>query len=382
MIRLRSKSVTLVVSIAVLLLLCIQFPTIALASEYYAIQGVGVNLSGLEYPWAPYPKPQEFEKLRDKGVGFIRLPVAWERFQPKLHEGLDKLEITKLLSLLDIINRADIKVIIDIHNGGRFDPNWRREDKPREHPHLYVLGSHELPLHKFSEFWKMFAQEIMNHPAIIGYGLMNEPHDLPTPTTWAEAAQMAINAIRTADKATPVYVSGYGWGYDWVKNNGSEPFVNDPSDRVIYELHIYFDKGGGRYTNTYEQAQATPTKGAELASKFSEWLKAKGAKGFIGEFAIPDDDVRWLLVLDNFLKHLQNNGIPSTYWMATYRGAYWFYPPLHIEQKRRTKNYRNRRYKDTFNISLVHFLDEDGVEREKVQWTILKKYMPGTLRKK
>lgn len=361
----------------------LQFAGFVLAEDRYDIQGVGVNLTGIQYPWAPYPDAQVLTDLRREGVEFIRLPVAWERYQSKLGAPLNKLETSKLLALLDTAHAAGLKVIIDIHNSARFDPNWMREDVPRENPHFYVLGTSELPPRKFAEFWKMFAQELKDSEAIIGYGLMNEPHTLPTPTTWAKAAQMAIDAIRAVDKETPVYVSGYGWGYDWVKNNGSEPFVKDPSGRVVYELHIYFDNGGGQYKNTYDQAKATPAKGAELASMFTDWLKTKDVKGFIGEFAIPDNDRRWLPVMDNFLRHLQENGVPATYWSATYRGARWFYPPEDVEKdriRRGKKNYRNRQDRNAFNISLTPFLDEDGVERKKIQWSVLYNYMPGAIR--
>jgi hypothetical protein len=44
------------------------------------------------------------------------------------------------------------------------------------------------------------------------------------------------------------------------------------------------------------------------------FLSTHNARGFVGEFGIPDTDRRWLVVMDRFLHALQLNGIPSTMW--------------------------------------------------------------------
>ena len=38
---------------------------------------------------------------------------------------------------------------------------------------------------------------------------------------------------------------------------------------------------------------------------FVEWLEAHNAKGFIGEYGVPNNDPRWLTVLDNFLAEMK-----------------------------------------------------------------------------
>ena len=95
-----------------------------------------------------------------------------------------------------------------------------------------------------------------NHPGFGGYGLMNEPHDMPAPgrasskrfdgtaktcTIWPTFAQAAINAIRAVDAATP----------DLPGRQRLERVVDAsaPTTRagrctaanIIYEVHMYLD---------------------------------------------------------------------------------------------------------------------------------------------
>jgi hypothetical protein len=39
-------------------------------------------------------------------------------------------------------------------------------------------------------------------------------------------------------------------------------------------------------------------------------------RGFIGEYAVPSNDVRWLSMMDNCLAILDEAGISSCYWAA------------------------------------------------------------------
>ncbi len=56
--------------------------------------------------------------------------------------------------------------------------------------------------------------------------------------------------------------------------------------------------------------------GVERVRPFVEWLKKNKKKGMIGEFGVPDNDPRWLPLMDRMLAYLKQNCIPSTYWAA------------------------------------------------------------------
>jgi endoglucanase len=95
----------------------------------------------------------------------------------------------------------------------------------------------------------------------------------------------------------------------------------------VYEAHQYFDDGSGRYTQTYDQYGAIPTRGVDQIQPFLTWLKQNNARGFLGEFGVPQDDPRWLAVLDNFLAALVASNVAGTYWEYLYRtpqGVNWW----------------------------------------------------------
>jgi len=63
---------------------------------------------------------------------------------------------------------------------------------------------------------------------------------------------------------------------------------------------------------------------------FLTWLTERKACGFLGEYGVPDDDPRWLVVLDKFLNALEAAGVGGTYWAA---GPWWGDYPLSVEPR-------------------------------------------------
>ena len=119
--------------------------------------------------------------------------------------------------------------------------------------------------------------------------------------------------------------------HSWKQNN-DKLVLKDPSDNLVYEAHQYFDRdSSGTYRQSYDQGGATPNLGVERLGPFVEWLKEHKVRGFIGEFGVPDNDPRWLVVLDNFLAAMKQNGIGGTYWAA---GPWWGDYPLSAEPRK------------------------------------------------
>jgi endoglucanase len=285
---------------------------------------VGVNVSGSEYSWETYPIASHLDYLENKGIVFIRLPVAWEKLQPTLYGPLNQTEIRNLKSFLDLAASRKMRVIVDIHNYGRYNPNWAADAAANygivavNSMSGLVIGS-SLPIHAFEDLWTKLAGTLAGHAALGGYDIMNEPHDLGT-GVWPKAAQAAVNGIRSVDMNTTIYVEGTQWAsaYYWPWDNGSLK-INDPANKLVYEAHLYFDgNGSGTYAQTYDQQGAYPNWGVDHVRPFLQWLQQNKAKGFIGEFGAPDSDSRWLTVLDNFLNALSQNKVPSTYWYYAY----------------------------------------------------------------
>lgn len=285
---------------------------------------VGVNLAGGEFGKLPgvanrdyaYPGPRQFDYCQAHGLSIIRLPLKWERVQPQLRSPLDQSELERLDAAVKLAAERGLKVLLDVHNYARY------QDR--------VIGTPEVPYQAFADFWGRLAAHYRDETAIVGLGLMNEPHD--TGGRWPAAAQAAIDAIRTVDRRHAIFVCGDGWSgaHAWQKINGAL-LLRDPAEHLVYEAHQYFDRdNSGTYKQSYDDSDAHPLTGVERLRPFTEWLREHQAQGFIGEFGVPDDDPRWLEVLDRFLAAMKAARIGGTYWAA---GGWWGSYPLSVEPR-------------------------------------------------
>lgn len=285
----------------------------------------GINISGGEfgsgqgrYGWDYiYPSAQTIQYYADKGFDTIRLPVKWERLQHSLNGSLDAAEMNRIKAVLDVAEANGMKVVLDIHNYAYYNSG--------------TIGTSSVPISSFANLWGKLAAELKSHPAVEGYGLMNEPIGFTNTQTWPDAAQAAINAIRAVDGETAIYVAGQNWGsaMNWPENNDNLKYLQDSSNNLVFEAHQYFDRwNSGTYQGTYDSEGAYANVGVDRLQPFLNWLEENNLKGFIGEYAVPDNDPRWLTVIDNFLTELAEHNIPSAYWGG---GPWWGSYPMSIE---------------------------------------------------
>ncbi len=298
----------------------------------------GVNLAVAEFGTAipgivgkdfTYPEAKDLDYYHAQNRTLIRFPFRWERMQHALFAPLDKEELGRLQAFLKVAGERKMSVILDVHNYGRYELPGQGFDKAA------CLGDVSLPYAAFADLWAKLALAVKDNPAVGGYGLMNEPHDLGDDKRWPLAAQAAIDAIRKIDKKTTIFVSGDAWSSaaDWRKgvNETIHEKVRDPQNDLIFEAHCYFDKNlGGSYKKSYDEEGGSPDVGVERVRPFVEWCKAKGVRGFVGEFGVPDNDMRWLVTLDRFLAYLKTNNIGGAYWAG---GPWWGDYALAIEPK-------------------------------------------------
>ncbi|KQM93102.1 hypothetical protein ASE70_14625 [Sphingomonas sp. Leaf22] len=272
---------------------------------------LGINLSGAEFGKGDrygydyvYPSLKDLTFYAQKGIELVRLPVKWERLQDKLGGPLDEQEMARLTKFLDNAQSLGMKVVIDVHNYGRFAGK--------------AIGTADVPVEKFADFWSKLADAIGDKPAVYGYDLMNEPHNMPNKTVWPAAAQAAVDAIRALGDKTTIFVEGESWANatNWGSNNPNLD-IKDPADNIVYEAHLYLDKNqSGTYAGSYDAEGATADVGVKRLQAFVAWLEEKGARGFIGEFGVPSDDPRWQVALDNMLDAMNDYGLSGTYWGA------------------------------------------------------------------
>jgi len=286
----------------------------------------GINLTGAEFgvDQLPgvynvdyfYPTAESLDYYLAKGFLLVRLPCRWERLQRALNGPLDPNELGRLDAFVAALRARKMRVIIEAHNFGRYNNQ--------------LIGTEAVPNTAFADFWGKLAAHYRREEAIWAYGLMNEPHD--TDGRWSAAAQAGIDGVRAADGSRLILVPGEGWSSAslWQRYNANLR-LNDPANNITYEAHVYFDAdNSGSYTRGYDADGAYPNIGVERLKPFTDWLKLNEARGFIGEYGVPNDDPRWLVVLDNFLGALDTAGIGGTYWAG---GLHWGDYPLSIEPR-------------------------------------------------
>jgi endoglucanase len=212
------------------------------------------------------------DEAKAAGMTVVRLPVLWERLQPRLDGPLDESELGRVVRMRDDAARRGLRVIIDVHDYGTYRGA--------------VVGSANVPMRAFAGFWGLMAKAFADDPSVI-FGLMNEPHDIGS-ARWAEAEQAAIDAIRSAGASNLVLVSGTGWdgAHNFVSGKGyGEPNavalarLRDPANNIAFEVHQYLDPD---HSGTHPECMA-PDAASRVLAPFTAWLRAGGRRGFLGE---------------------------------------------------------------------------------------------------
>ncbi|KAB1066827.1 cellulase family glycosylhydrolase [Tamlana haliotis] len=293
-----------------------------LAFQTTAQNPFGINLAGADFgsnmPGTfgvdyTYPTASELDYYKSKGLTLIRLPFKWERIQPTLNGSLNLNELQRIKTVLNSAENRDMKVILDLHNYCRYKLNGQE----------MIIGSSQLNITHIKDLWTKLAIEFKDYSNIWGYGIMNEPHDLLPNASWFDTAQDIINGIRTQDAQTSIIVAGDSWSSAerWLQYSDNLKNLNDTSNKLIFEAHVYFDNdASGKYDANYDAEGAYPNIGIDRVAPFVNWLQANNLNGFVGEYGVPADDNRWLTALDNFLDYLSQNCINGTYWAG---GPWW-----------------------------------------------------------
>ena len=221
------------------------------------------------------------------------------------------------------------QVIFDVHNFCRYAMRRDEEaisaiiDQP-----LDGVGVPPVTRAHFADLWRRLSKAFVNDPAIWGYGLMNEPHDLGA-SDWKQISQAAVDAIRAGGDRKLILVCGTDWAGAgrFADANGTWAWINDPANNTAYEAHCYFDEhASGFYEENYDKELARDPaleyRGVHRLIQFAGWCATNGVRGFIGEYGVPGDDPRWLAALQHFLVAMDKAALAGCCWAA---GEWW--PP-------------------------------------------------------
>ena len=292
---------------------------------YSQASNYGVNLAGLDFGPSALPgvvgkdyfvpTGTEMDYYKSKGLLLIRLPFLWERAQPTLGANLDPTYMGIIDGVIAAASARNMSIILDMHNYGRY---------PQGGANAKVIGSTGGPtLANFQDVWSKIALRYANEPAVWGFDLMNEPHNLGN-TTWFSIAQAGITAIRAQDQTHVILVEGDNWskGNTWTQNNNNLVNLSDPNKNLVFEAHQYFDSDqSGQYlasrnNNTVAGAGADANTGVAYITPFVNWLNANNLRGIVGEYGVPNnsDLTNWNALLTNFMDYLKQNCVGGTYW--------------------------------------------------------------------
>ena len=284
---------------------------------FIGLEGTHQNLPGRFMSEVYLSPDSHLRYYADRGMDHFRIEGIWERLQPRLKgalgeqlldgDGNEPLRnpVNFVRHELDRAQENGLKVILDLnHNYGRryvgYNGNWNTK-------HEAELGSAEVPIDAFVDYTVKILKEFGSHPAVYAIEPMNEPHDLAIGGVgWANACQAAIDAIRAIDTEIYIVIDGYQWSSAamWPSVNPTLHTLHDPSDRLIFSGHLYFDdNGSGTYSGGSQPAPADKEIGAKRLKPFIDWLNDHGLAGHgnIGEFGAPNF-AAWQPIIENFTK--------------------------------------------------------------------------------
>ena len=200
-----------------------------------------------------YPSPATYAYLTAKRIAYVRLAFRWERIQPEPGGPLDPVELGRLKSSVEAAGRAGIGVILDCHNYAVYFASSGGEGIRLR------LGSGRLPVADLADLWRRLSLAFEDEPAVIGYGLMNEPVGATSARAWEAASSAATAAIRGNGDRKRVFVAAFGWDSvtDFSRVHPAGPWVDDPIGNTWYEAHAYFDRDmTSHYRLTFDQEAA------------------------------------------------------------------------------------------------------------------------------
>lgn len=210
-----------------------------------------------------------------KGFNTFRIAFLMERLVPPSAGLRGTFDATYLAALKDIATYVTGKggyAILDPHNFGRYN------------------GGIITDTDAFGAWCGNLAKQFTSNANII-FDTNNEYHDMDQ-TLVFNLNQKCITGIRAAGATSQMILvegNAYTGAWTWVSSGNAASLVNlvDPNNNIVYEMHQYLDSDGSGTSGTCVSA----TIGAERVKAATDWLKANGKKGIMGEMGGGSNDV-------------------------------------------------------------------------------------------
>lgn len=217
--------------------------------------------------------------FNDDGYNVFRLPVGWQYLTYNQSTSvLNETQFSNYNMLVSDCLSTGAHCEIDIHNYARYDGEIIGQGGP----------SNEI----FAELWYNIASYWQNETNVI-FGVMNEPHDIPNITTWAESVQYAVTAIREAGATSQMILlpgNNYTSAETFVSSGSAEALgmIRNPDGtftNLIMDVHKYLD-----YDNSGTHAPCVTNNIEDSWYPLSTWLRANGRQALNTETGGGDVD--------------------------------------------------------------------------------------------
>jgi len=253
------------------------------------VQFAGVNIAGFDFGCGTdgtcnttqaYPPiggtfpdgPGQMTHFTNEGLNVFRLPVGWQ-YLVNNHLGgtLDSTNAANYDKLVQACLTTGAHCIIDIHNYARWNGG--------------IVGQGGPANSDLTNLWTQLATKYASQSKII-FGVMNEPHDIPSITTWGATVQAVVTAIRNAGATSQLILLP---GNDYT---GAGTFISDGSaaalitvtnpdgttDNLIFDVHKYLDSD-----NSGTHAECTTNNIDGAFAPLAQYLRCHGRQAFLTE---------------------------------------------------------------------------------------------------
>ncbi|KAI0048338.1 glycoside hydrolase family 5 protein [Auriscalpium vulgare] len=276
----------------------------------------GVNTAGYDFSVATDgsfngtgvdPPVSQYSHFAQEGVNLFRIPFAWQLMSPTLGGTISSTFFARYDATVQaaLSSSSGTYVIIDLHNYARWNGAIISQGGPTDA--------------QFASLWSQLAAKYASQPRII-FGIMNEPHDIPSLSTWAQSVQAAVTAIRAAG-ATTQYLLLPGSSYSSAATLPTEagPYllnVTDPvggTSKLIFDVHKYLDSDN---SGTHSECV---TNNVDVLTTLVTWLKSNGNRQALlsetggGNVASCETDLAQELA---YLKSNSDNLVGFSIWSA------------------------------------------------------------------
>ena len=220
--------------------------------DFWNTQRKGANGDGGKDP------DKWFAAAADAGIEFVRLiPVNWQSEGRDFllgnadnFKGIPDRDLQKLKEMLDVAHRYNVKVLLTM-----FSLPGARNRQDNDYKFDYRLWTDQKYQPQAIAFWKELAAHLKDHPAIVGYNPLNEPHPARRDgfesnrkgfADWLNRHKggtsdlnrfnrLIVKAIRSEDKQTPIILDC--WFHSTPDGFSHLTPVDD--DKVLYAFHFY-----------------------------------------------------------------------------------------------------------------------------------------------